>query len=37
VREGIDTISVTPDSILKTVRAISRLEGEMSQEGINKA
>jgi pyruvate,water dikinase len=36
VREGIDTISVTPDSILKTVRAISSLEGEMLRAGINK-
>jgi len=29
VSEGIDTISVTPDSILKTVRAISKLEKDM--------
>lgn len=27
VEEGIDTISVTPDSFLKTVRAIAKIEG----------
>jgi pyruvate,water dikinase len=36
VREGIDTISVTPDSILKTVRAISSLEEVMSRAGGDK-
>jgi pyruvate,water dikinase len=29
VEEGIDSISVTPDSIIKTVRAISEVEGRM--------
>lgn len=29
VEEGIDTISVTPDSFLKTVEAISKIENEM--------
>lgn len=29
VREGIDSISVTPDSFVKTVRAISKIEKEL--------
>jgi len=30
VREGIDSISVTPDSLLKTARAIKEIEDEMA-------
>jgi pyruvate,water dikinase len=29
IEEGIDTISVTPDSILKTLRAVHKLEKVM--------
>ena len=32
VQEGIDTISVTPDSILKTLKAISKLEQKMKED-----
>jgi pyruvate,water dikinase len=31
VQEGIDTISVTPDSVLKTLKAISKLELELGK------
>jgi pyruvate,water dikinase len=30
VREGIDSISVTPDSFLKTVQAIGKIEKELT-------
>ena len=30
VEEGIDTISVTPDSVLKTLKAISKIEQEIA-------
>jgi pyruvate,water dikinase len=29
VKEGIDSISVTPDSFMKTVQAIAQIEAEM--------
>lgn len=29
VQEGIDSISVTPDSILKTIKAISQIENKI--------
>jgi phosphoenolpyruvate synthase/pyruvate phosphate dikinase len=28
VEEGIDTISVTPDSMLKTIKAIAKIENK---------
>lgn len=34
VKEGIDSISVTPDSFLKTVRAISQIENTFSKTKI---
>ena len=32
VEEGIDTISVTPDSYFKTVQAIAKIQEQMQQE-----
>jgi len=32
VREGIDSISVTPDSLLKTLRALAQVEAELASE-----
>jgi pyruvate,water dikinase len=32
VSEGIDSISVTPDSFLKTMKAIEEIEGEIRKE-----
>ncbi|HTI10406.1 MAG TPA: phosphoenolpyruvate synthase [Puia sp.] len=32
VEEGIDSISVTPDSVIKTIRAIAQIEGELTQK-----
>lgn len=32
VREGIDSISVTPDSLLKTLKALAQVEAELASE-----
>jgi len=34
VEEGIDTISVTPDSFFKTVNAISQIEQSLKTEKV---
>lgn len=34
VENGIDTISVTPDSVLKTLYSISKLEARLTQSGV---
>ena len=34
VKEGIDTISVTPDSLLKTLKALSQQEEEKTEFSV---
>ncbi|GAA4326448.1 phosphoenolpyruvate synthase [Pontixanthobacter gangjinensis] len=36
VQQGIDSISVTPDSMLKTIKAVYKIEQEMKQESVSK-
>ena len=36
VREGIDSISVTPDSLFRTTKSVAKIEAELELKKLNK-